>query len=53
MIVGFAIIAIPTSIVGSELVKMKPHKNTQVCRNCQYALHDDDATYCKICAEKL
>ncbi len=53
MIVGFAIIAIPTSIIGSELVKMKPHKNTQVCSNCQFAMHDDDASYCKICSEKL
>lgn len=53
MIVGFAIIAIPTSIIGSELVKMKPNKNTQICRNCQFAMHDDDAKYCKKCSEKL
>lgn len=53
MIVGFAIIAIPTSIIGSELIKTKSNKNTQVCRNCQFAIHDDDAKYCKICGDKL
>lgn len=53
MIVGFAIIAVPTSIIGSELISMKSRKNTQVCRNCHYALHDDDAVHCKICGEAL
>lgn len=53
MIVGFAIIAIPTSIIGSELVKMRSHQNTQICRNCQFAMHDDDAKFCKKCGEEL
>ena len=53
MIVGFAIIAIPTSIIGSELVKMRPKKNTQVCSSCQFAQHDDDASHCKKCGEEL
>lgn len=53
MIVGFAIIAIPTSIIGSELVKTRSQKNTKVCSNCQFAQHDDDAKYCKRCGEEL
>jgi len=53
MIVGFAIIAVPTSIIGSELITMKSNKNTQVCRNCHYKSHDDDAVYCKMCGEEL
>ena len=53
MLVGYAIIAVPTSILGSELYKVKSQKNTQVCNNCQFSNHDDDAKYCKICGEKL
>lgn len=53
MIIGFAIIAVPTSILGSELYKVKTQKNTQVCHNCQFSNHDDDAKYCKKCGEKL
>lgn len=53
MIVGFAIIAVPTSIIGSELIKVKPKKNTQVCNNCHFSNHDDDAKYCKKCGVAL
>jgi len=53
MLVGYAIIAVPTSILGSELIKAKMHKNTQVCSNCHYSNHDDDANNCKMCGEKL
>jgi voltage-gated potassium channel len=53
MIVGFAIIAVPTSIIGSELVKAKNITNNQVCSNCGYYRHDDDADFCKKCGEKL
>ncbi len=53
MIVGFAIIAVPTSIIGSELVKYKTHTNTQVCQSCNFNEHDDDAKYCKKCGESL
>jgi len=52
MIVGFAIIAVPTSIIGSELVKNKSN-NTQVCQQCNQTNHDDDAKYCKYCGDKL
>ncbi len=53
MLVGYSIIAVPTSILGSEFIKIKSRKNTQVCRNCHLSEHDDDAKYCKICGEKL
>ncbi len=53
MIVGFAIIAVPTSIIGSELIKSKTRNNTQVCQGCNYNEHDDDAKYCKKCGESL
>jgi len=53
MIVGFAIIAVPTSIIGSELIKSKSSTNTQVCQSCNFAEHDDDAKYCKKCGDEL
>lgn len=53
MIIGFAIIAVPTSIVGSELLKSKVKTNTQVCIKCHKKNHDDDAKYCSNCGEKL
>ena len=53
MIVGFAIIAVPTSIVGSEMIKTKSRNNTQVCSNCHKSNHEDDAIYCSKCGEKL
>ena len=54
MIMGYAIIAVPTGIVSSELAKTKRvNLNTQVCENCQFDTHDDDAEYCKKCGYSL
>lgn len=53
MLLGYAIIAVPTSILGSEFIKVKSRKNTQVCQNCHFSEHDDDAKYCKVCGEEL
>ncbi len=53
MIVGFAIIAVPTSIIGGELVKGQMRKSGIVCNNCDNAIHDDDAIYCKNCGNKI
>lgn len=53
MITGFAIIAVPTGIITSEISRAKERKNTQVCSKCQFADHDDNALYCKKCGEKL
>ncbi len=55
MILGYAILAVPTGIVTSELIK--PHTNQEVtarsCNNCSAEGHDSNAIYCKICGEKL
>ena len=51
MIVGFAIIAVPTSIVGSELYALK--HNSTVCKICKHNSHDIDAKYCKKCGSLL
>ena len=52
MIIGYAIIAVPTGIISMEMAKVA-HTNTQVCKNCHCSEHDDDAKYCKTCGELL
>ncbi|MBL4669403.1 MAG: ion transporter [Flavobacteriales bacterium] len=53
MIIGYAIIAVPTGIVGAELAKTTPSTNTQACPNCSLGGHDDNAKYCKFCSSEL
>lgn len=53
MILGYAIIAVPTGIITAEIIKPTPAKNTQVCHKCLYDKHDDDAIFCKKCGEKI
>ena len=54
MIMGYAIIAVPTGIVSSELSKSPKVKlNTQICENCNFDEHDDDAKFCKKCGSSL
>lgn len=54
MILGYGILAVPTGIVSAEFIKGETvHTNTQACRYCGKEGHDDDATYCKYCGEKL
>ena len=54
MIMGYAIIAVPTGIVSSELSK-KAIKgiSTQACLACSSEGHDADAIYCKKCGVAL
>jgi voltage-gated potassium channel len=48
MIIGYAIIAVPTGIISVEMAKAT-NTNTRVCKECHCADHDDDAKYCKHC----
>ena len=54
MMLGFAIIAVPTGIVVSEMTRTasKP-VSTQVCPECSCEGHDADAEYCKRCGAGL
>ncbi|HEX2396199.1 MAG TPA: ion transporter [Bacteroidales bacterium] len=52
MILGYAIIAIPTGIVTAAFIT-KRQDNTQICSNCYYDKHDDDAEFCKRCGTRL
>ncbi|HEX8250028.1 MAG TPA: potassium channel family protein, partial [Pyrinomonadaceae bacterium] len=53
MIIGYAIIAVPTGIVTAELSRTTKTVSTQVCPECHAAGHDSDAVFCKYCAAKL
>lgn len=55
MILGYAIIAVPTGIVTNELIKAdnKKELNTQACMSCSKEGHDTNADFCKFCGEKL
>lgn len=59
MILGYAVIAVPTGIVSAEMVNSGDEKNdlkyhnTQACRYCMEENHDDDAVFCKTCGERL
>jgi voltage-gated potassium channel len=55
MIMGYAIIAVPTGIVSAEFVSeyRKSQFSTQACRYCGAEGHDKDAAYCKYCGEHL
>jgi len=56
MILGYAIIAIPTGIVSSEMTKnldSKIQTNTQACVSCSIEDHKDGADFCYDCGSKL
>jgi voltage-gated potassium channel len=53
MIVGYAIIAIPTGIVSVELASAQRAVSTQACPVCGSGGHDPDARYCKRCGAAL
>lgn len=56
MIIGYAIIAVPTGIISVELAqatKQSEKVTTQVCMSCMAEGHAHDAKFCKYCGEKL
>ncbi|MFW5656216.1 MAG: ion transporter [Bacteroidota bacterium] len=54
MILGYAIIAVPTGIVSMEISSAaKKQRNTQVCQTCLAKDHDNDARFCKHCGSPL
>ena len=54
MVIGYAIIAVPTGIVTSELTAAHHRGHSrQSCPTCGREGHDDDATHCKYCGSGL
>ena len=50
MILGYAVIAVPTGIVT---VEMSNRSKERTCSRCGNKNNDNDARYCKICSEPL
>ena len=55
VLTGYAIIAVPTGIVAGDMVRevMKEDESSDACPGCGVHGHLHDATYCRICGEKL
>ncbi|OIQ96677.1 cyclic nucleotide-gated potassium channel [mine drainage metagenome] len=56
MIMGYAIIAVPTGIVTVELARSSANSNVNVaiaCPSCMLEGHEKDAVYCRHCGEAL
>lgn len=56
MVLGYAIIAVPTGIMTVELSKAnkkESHPTTKVCHECLQEGHDHDAAFCKYCGTKI
>jgi len=54
MILGYAIIAVPTGIYSAELARaFKKDVSNVACQNCGEEGHDADAEYCKYCGVQL
>jgi len=55
MIMGYAIIAVPTGIVTAEISQQstKLKVSTQACPQCSLEGHDRNAAHCKWCGAKL
>jgi voltage-gated potassium channel len=54
MIMGYAIIAVPTGIVTVEISQASKRKvSTQACPECGAEGHDYDAKHCKYCGARL
>lgn len=55
MLIGYAIIAVPTGIITTEIASAMKNKeqSNEVCPNCGKEGHDRDATYCKYCSARL
>ena len=53
MLLGYAVIAVPTGIVTMELVNTSNEVTTRACTSCGNDGHDDDADFCKYCGDEL
>jgi voltage-gated potassium channel len=54
MILGYSIIAVPTGIISSEMMKTNTMmQSNKQCDHCRSLVHTEDAKYCRHCGEKL
>ena len=53
MILGYAVIAVPTGIVSASMINQARKVNGQACPHCGREGHDNDASFCKHCGGNL
>ncbi|MCL4864413.1 MAG: ion transporter [Gemmatimonadales bacterium] len=54
MLMGYAIIAVPTGIVTAEMTRMVHGQiTTTACQHCSAEGHQHDARHCRMCGERL
>jgi len=54
MILGYAIIAVPTGMVTAQMIKSDSKSiSNKSCSNCSKEGHDSDAKFCKFCGESI
>lgn len=53
MLCGYAIIAVPTGIVTSEIVRTRYEEEARGCSGCGKLTFDKDARYCASCGNRL
>jgi voltage-gated potassium channel len=55
MLIGYAIIAVPTGILTHDLAMAAKQRKElpESCPNCGREGHDSDATFCKFCGSAL
>lgn len=58
MICGYAIIAVPTGIIGAELMseyqeRGRNRDRSRICSSCKASGHDLDARFCKFCGNRV
>lgn len=53
MILGYAVIAVPTGIVSASMINQSRKVNGQACPHCSKEGHDNDASFCKYCGGTL
>lgn len=53
MLLGYAILAVPTGIVSAELVRRPRAVSTQACPDCAAEGHEPDSRHCRFCGAKL
>ncbi len=53
MILGYAIIAVPTGIITANVMNASKTETTKTCPHCLKQDHDTDARFCKYCGGKM
>ncbi len=53
ILIGYAIIAVPTGIVTADIIKTDGDDTSDACPGCGVHGHLDDAVYCRRCGEEI